>query len=198
MSSIQYAAEVRRTTRRTPSTAWYWLAVLVMLAGIATGVAWGVTSTIDVHRQAVALPRTSLPGAVRVPLQAGADSLVYFEGDGRPSLESLDLTVTAPDGGAVAVHPYDLVMMYEIGGWAGTPVASFSAPKSGTYTVAAGGRSDGHVAVGSNFVRSQALDIVGALLLIAVALAAGLVIIVVVAVQRSRRPAPAPSRTPSS
>ena len=86
------------------------------------------------------------------------------------------------------VQPYHALVTYEIAGWVGTPVASFSAIGGGAYTVSAQkAYGEGGLSVGENFIRTQAIDIVGALALIAASLVAGIVIVIVVAVKRSRR-----------
>jgi hypothetical protein len=174
---------------KSPSKAWYWLAAAVVLLGVGCGVTWGVVSTMRAHDQATALPRTTLPGRLEVSAQAGSSRLIFFEGGSKPDPQVLRLSVTAPDGSPVLVRRYDLRMDYEIAGWVGTPVASFSAPVSGTYVVSADNAyRDGRISVGSNFVRTQAIDMVGALLLIASSVIVGLVIVLVVAVKRSRSP----------
>ncbi len=85
------------------------------------------------------------------------------------------------------VEPYDAIMKYDIAGWVGTPIASFSAQTAGTYTVLTeSGYHEGRISAGDNFVRTQAINVVGALALIAVGVVAGLAIVAVVAVKRSR------------
>jgi hypothetical protein len=173
-------------TRRRPSHAWYWVAAAVVLLGVAAGVAWGTVATLHTHQQAQDLPRTGLPGRLEVATTAGTSTIIFFEGEGKPSPAELGLTVTGPNGSQVPVRPYDLRMDYEIGGWTGTPVASFSAPDTGTYVVAAQKTSGaGEIAAGANFVRAQALNIVGALALISASIALGLVMVVVTIVRRS-------------
>ena len=179
---------VATRSTRVPSKRWYWLAALVVFLGIGCGVTWGVVSTVRTHDRALSLPRTDVPGSLTVAVRSGASQLIFFEGVGKPSPEAMGLAVTAPDGSPVPVKPYDLLMQYEVAGWVGAPVASFSAPTGGTYTISAKTPyHQGRISAGDNFVRSQAINIVGALALIAASVLAGLAIVAVVAVKRSSR-----------
>ncbi len=185
-ATAESAGHIEMRGRTAPSKAWYWLAAAVVALGIGCGLAWAITSTIQAHDRAESLPRTGLPGTLRVTSGPGASNLIFFEGEGRPSPETLGLTVTAADGSPVAVKSYDLVMDYEIAGWTASPIASFSAPVRGTYLVSAtAAHPDGRIAVGDNFVRTQAVGIAGAVLLILGSVTAGVLIALVVVVRRA-------------
>ena len=177
-------------TRRRPSRAWYGVGAAIVLLGVAAGIAWGTLATLRTHERAQGLPRTGLPGRLEVRAAAGTSRLIFFEGEGKPSPEDLGLSVTGPDGSKVPVRPYDLRMDYEIAGWTGTPVASFSASSTGTYAVAAQKSGAGDIAVGDNFVRAQAVTVVGALALIGASITLGLVTVGVIIVKRSQPSAP--------
>jgi hypothetical protein len=171
-----------------PSRAWYWVAVAILVLGVSLGVAWGVVSTVRTHDHARALPRTHAPGTLEVRVDDGASRLIYFEGDGRPDVAALGLTVTAPDGSAVPVEPYKTIMDYDVAGWIGSPIASFATPVEGTYTVSAqGSYGQGAVSVGDDFLRTQAIDIVGALAVAMASFVVGVVLAIVVWVKRSSR-----------
>jgi hypothetical protein len=186
-STAETMGRLAARTRRRPSKAWYWVAAAIVLLGVSTGVAWGALTTLRTHERAQDLPRTGLPGRLEVRAVGGTSTLIFFEGEGKPSPEDLGLTVTGPDGSPVTVRPYDLGMEYEIAGCTGTPVASFSASSAGTYTVTAQKPSGaGAISVGDNFVRAQAVNIVGALALIAASITLGLVIVAVAIVKRSQ------------
>ena len=190
-STVETIGRFVPRTRRRPSRAWYWVAAAIVLLGVAAGIAWGTLATLRAHEQAQDLPRTGLPGRLEVRATAGDSTLVFFEGEGKPSPEDLGLTVTGPDGSQVPVRPYDVRMEYEIAGWTGTPVASFSAPSTGTYSIAAQKSSRaGDISVGDNFLRAQVVDIVGALALIGASITLGLVIVVVIILRRSQLSAP--------
>src|SRR5512140_2226155 len=107
----------RSRNRSRPSKAWYWVALATALVGIAAAVTWGTLATLRTHDHAADLPRTDLPGRLQVAAAAGTSTLVFFEGEGRPSPEALGLTVAAPDGSLVPLKPYRLRMDYEIAGW---------------------------------------------------------------------------------
>jgi hypothetical protein len=186
ISTAEARGVIATRSRRVPSKALYWVAAVLLLLGMGGGVTWGVRGTVRTHDQARSLPRTSVPGDLHVSLEGRTSRLIFFEGGGKPSPEELGLTVTAPDGSSVPVRAYDLFMRYEIAGWAGAPIASFSAPASGSYTVSATtpGRT-GRISVGDDFVRRQAIDVAGALALIGVTAIASLVIVVVVAARRA-------------
>jgi hypothetical protein len=188
------------TTRasRRPSRAWYGAAAAIILVGLAAGIAWGALATLRTHERAQDLLRTDIPGRLEVQAADGTSMLVFFEGDGKPSPEDLGLTVTGPGGSQVAVQPYDLRMEYEIAGWTGTPIASFSASRAGTYTVAAHRASrEGDISIGDDFVRVQALNIVAALGLVGASITLGLAIILVTIVKRSRLGRPGGPDAPS-
>ena len=167
-----------------PSKTWYWVAAVVAIVAVGCGVTWGVLGTMRARDHAQSLPRANAPGRLEVSAGAGTSKLIYFEGEGRPSPDALGLSVLAPDGSSVRVEPYDVVMKYDIAGWVGTPIASFSAQTAGTYTVVAQSAfHEGRISAGDNFVRTQAINVVGALALIAVGGVTGLA---VVAMKRSR------------
>ena len=185
-STVETLGRYTTRARRRPSRAWYWVAAAVVLLGVAAGITWGALATLRTHERAQDLPRTGLPGRLEVQAAAGTNPLIFFEGESKPSPEDLGLTVTGPDGSQVPVQAYDLRMVYEIAGWTGTPVASFSAPRSGAYTVAARKTfREGGISVGDNFVWALAGNIVGALALIGASITLGLVIAVVIIVKRS-------------
>lgn len=187
-STAETMGRIATRSRSGPSRTWYWLAAAIVLLGVGCGVTWGVLSTMHARDTGESLPRSNVPGKLDVPLAAGAGRLIYFEGEGRPSPAALGLNVLAPDGSSVRVEPYDAIMKYDIAGWVGTPIASFSAPVSGKYVVSAPKPyGEGHISVGDNFVHGQAISIIGALALIAGSLVVGILIVVVVATKRSRR-----------
>lgn len=197
------AAAARRTSaRRRPSRAWYWLVVALVLLGVTAGVTWGAVATLRTHERAQALPRTGTPGRLEVTADRGTDVLVYFEGPGRPACDALGLTVTGPGGAPTTVRPYDLRMYYEIAGWSGTPIASFSAPRSGSYIVTAkNGHGAGAISAGDDFVRAHAVSLAGAFVLVATSVVIGVMILVVLVVLRSVTrdlPAGAPADCPAS
>ncbi len=184
-SAVGTLTRVSTRRRSIPSTFWYWVAAAIVFLGLGLGTAWGVVSTVKTHDRASALPRTSTPGTLAVTAGDESSRLIYFEGEGRPSLDELGLRVTAPDGTPVPVEPYRAIMEYDIAGWVGSPIASFATPVQGTYTVAAERSArQGDISVGGNFVRTQALSIVGALALILVSFAVGITLVAVVSVRR--------------
>jgi hypothetical protein len=190
-STAETMGRLTAGTRRRPSKAWYWTAAAIVLLGVSAGVAWGALATLRAHERAQDLPRTAIPGRLEVSAVGGTSTLIFFEGEGKPSPEDLSLTVTGPDGSPVTVRPYDLRMEYEIARWTGTPVASFSASSTGTYSVAAQKSSGaGDISAGDNFVRAQALNIVGAVALIGASITLGLVIVAVIIVKRSQLSGP--------
>jgi hypothetical protein len=169
-----HSATKSRTVR---SRARYWAAVVIIL-GVGGGLTWGVLSTVRTRDRGEALPRTAIPGTLQVKVESAASELVYFEGNGKPSPAALGLSVTAPDGSSAHLRPYHSPITYEVAGWKGTPVASFSTPTAGTYTIAAKASHEGNVAVGDDFVRTQVISIVGALALIVASMVAGVAVIV--------------------
>ena len=186
-TTLETVGRVTPKQRGVPSRMWYWVAAAVVLLGTGLGVTWGVTRTLQTYDHAHSLVRTAIPGKLTLQVDEGASRLVYFEGEGRPGLGTLGLSVTGPDGSAVPVQAYDAIMKYEIAGWAGTPVGSFPTPERGTYTVTARApQARGGISVGDNFVRTQALVIVAALAVTMTSFVCGFALLVVIWRQRAR------------
>lgn len=185
-STAETVGRIAGRSRSAPSRIWFWVAGAIILLGVGFGMAWGVVSTVRAHDYAEGLSRTDTPGTLQAHIASGSSALIYFEGHGKPSPGALGLKVTAPDGSPVQVQPYDAVMEYEILGWVGRPVASFSTATPGTYSVTAEkAYNQGRISAGDNFVRTQAINIVGALVVIALSIVAGLVIVIVIGAKRS-------------
>jgi hypothetical protein len=185
--------------RPRASTLGYWLAAVIMLAGlIGGGVLAGVTG-FDAYERLTDMPRATVPGDVTFDVTETGDQLVYYIGESDTSWRELGLTVTGPDGQAVQVKnclfatdcariaAYD--RPEEHGTHPDFAVATFRADETGGYEIAttAAAETGAEIAVGENLVGPVAFGLLGALAVVVAGIATGVVLIVVTAVRRSAR-----------
>ncbi len=191
MSTVAEApqvTEVKRSGKRV-STAGYWIALAILVGGIASAVVWGIASVVDVADRADGFPHATVPGDVVVQVTEAGDQMVYFSGATDASHTSLGLEVVAPDGASIPLTPYDLTLEVDVAGRLGRAVATFPAATAGTYRV----KSDpiagysGTVAVGENVVKGMLPDALGALALAWASVVVAVVVASVTLALRSRR-----------
>lgn len=96
-----------------PSTAGYWTAAVIALAGLfgaVVGAAFGalgaVTGTSD-------LARAALPASVAAEVGEPGTLVVYFEGEQLPSLAQLDVRVSGPGGAQVSIDAFAYDLRYD-------------------------------------------------------------------------------------
>lgn len=174
---------------RRPSTGWYWVSGLLLVAGLVAAAVWIVSAVTGVSDRVDQFPRTSVPGELSVVIDAPDTYYVYSEGAGESTLESLELTVTDPSGEPVMVRPVDSGVVYDTdGGAVGRPVGEFQASAAGAYAVTVAGESGGdQVAVGDSLTADVVPPILGAGLLLILTTGGAVAITAVTAVRRSRR-----------
>lgn len=119
------------------STAGFWIAGGVGVLALVLTFALGITRFVDTLSQPADYARTGVPGSVAVIVRETGERVVYSEGSVRLPLSQLDLTVTGPDGRAVAVRPYTASVTYDTAGHSGRAVGRFDVPDPGRYVVAA-------------------------------------------------------------
>jgi hypothetical protein len=174
---------------RGPSAVWYWVAAAVALIGLAAAVVLGAAGIRDYRQRIDGLARLTAPGQISVQLRGAADRIVYYEGDGSPSLAQLGITVIDPRGTTVQVHGYLGDQRYDApDGTVGRALGTFRAGTAGTYQVRVTGTAaqGGQVAVGDSFVSKVVADILRVVLLAVVTLGGSLTLAIVVVVRRSR------------
>src|SRR5512140_1486822 len=76
----------------------------ILVAGIATYQAW---------RAPDAFHRTLVGGELTIPMDAGADAVIYYEGQPVPTLGALGLTLRSPGGAPVAISAYEGTTSYD-------------------------------------------------------------------------------------
>jgi hypothetical protein len=188
--------------RVRPARAWYWVAAVIGLAGLAAG-AWlfwsalfGPNGQLGVVRH---YHRAPIPGTVTMNLEPGGYT-VFLEAPGisdDTSPPRADVSVTGPGGTPVPVGTYQGRFTYQAAGHEGIAVATLRATEAGAYQLSADGEPCLHcaVAVGPGEHADSFLAIIaGVLLPLFATLVAG-VIVLITAVGRSRsrrRAAPYP------
>ena len=153
--------------------------------------------TISALDEVDGFERTTVPGAVTVPVTDPGTMVVYYENPAElaryatntPTWQQLRLTVTGPDGAVVPVSTYRSTARYDVDpGRLGRAVAKFEATTAGQYRVSTARAVEpgATLAVGDNFARDIALTALGAALLALVTVAGALTIAVVTYRARSR------------
>jgi hypothetical protein len=174
--------------RRRPSTAGYWLAVVIAVVGLVAGAGWGITAYLGMQRQIDDFVRVGVPGQAVVSIPEAGGRVLYYEGSGSISLTDLAPQVRAPDGTAARVENYELDLRYDApGGGVGQAIGTFEADSPGRYEVRIGGTAPpgAEVAVGETIASSKLGSVVGAVLLIFGSLGIGAAVTIVTAVRRS-------------
>ncbi len=179
------------------SAAGFWIAGAVGVLAVVLTIALGITRFVDTLSQPADYARTSVPGSVSVIVRETGERVVYSEGSVRLPLSQLDLTVTGPDGGAVAVRPYTASVTYDTAGHSGRAVGRFDVPVPGRYVVAARAAAvpGAEIAVGPDLFGDLIGIFTGPLLV----LLAGLILVVAIIVFTfwwRRRPLPEPTGLP--
>lgn len=168
----------------------YWIAILIALAGLVGGSAWGLTAYRGLQEEIDSFARVAVPGEAVVRIEEAGGHVIYYEGPGSPSLSQLDVRVNAPGGAVVAVGTYGADLRYDApDNGVGRAIGTFQASTAGRYEVNVGGTapSGALVAVGDSIADSKLGSIIGALLLVVVAAGAGLILAVVTNIRRPRR-----------
>lgn len=173
---------VRRATK-----AGYWVALAVLIIGVAVAGVWGVRSVDDANDRAAAFPRAAVPGTATIDVTEPGEQMIYFTGPGDPSATSLRLQVKDPGGAIVPTTPYSLAVNVDMAGDVGTAIATFAADEKGPYTVSstAGGHGHAVIAVGDNVSMEVLPRVLGALALIFLSVVAAATIAIITVLRRS-------------
>lgn len=182
--------------RRRPSALGYWLAAVVMLAGLIGGGVLVAVTGFGAYERLTDMPRAAVPGDVTFDVTETGDQLVYYIGEADTSWRELGVAVTGPDGQAVQVKSDLLGMEVAIAAhehrdeYAAHPrfaMAAFRADETGRYEIATTSAAEhgAEIAVGENLVGPVVFGLFGALAVVLAGIATGVVLIVVTAVRRS-------------
>jgi hypothetical protein len=179
-----------------PGRGWYILACALVFAALA---AMGIFIFARISGIGASLTRVVVPGQAELRLDKTGDYTIFHEYrsvvDGRVyyavSLSGLRVTVTAPDGSALALTSPRATSRYNVSGRSGVSVFAFNVAAPGTYRLTAfyeDGRSEPRtvLAVGSGFVGSILLTVLGAFLIMIVGVGAGVALGVTVYRRRQR------------
>ena len=179
--------------RVRPSRAWFWVAGVLLLAGLAAG-AWlfwsGLFGPDGQIGQVRRYHRAPIPGAATMDLAPGGYT-VFVEAPGvgdDVSPPRPDVTVTGPDGIPVPLLPYQGRLTYRAAGHEGVALSTLRITAAGTYRLSVDGDPcpGCDVAVGPGTKPGSILSIIaGVLIPLALSLIA-FVIILVTAIGRSR------------
>ena len=184
---------------KQPGKFWYWVAGLLVLAGLAAGVALGVRGVSSFSRVISELARVPIPGTAQLDLEPGGH-VIYLEQSDTGALPAVDVEVRHDGSGeSVDVRRYAGELNYNSGGVSGTAVATFDVVEAGVYEVVVdGAEGSGTVAIGPS-LGGGVLGLVGGLFgafgVASLTFFAAVAIVVVVAVRRNRaQKAGAPAR----
>jgi hypothetical protein len=169
-----------------PGQGWYWLAVAVLLAGVA----WAALASVVLIGRVDAFPRVPDPGQGVISLTHSGGYLIYYEGPGASAgnvpAAGLDVTPVSGSGAVQSIRSYSGSLTYQFGSREGSAVASLQIARPGRFLVRATSSAappGSHLAIGSNIAGGIAVIVFPALVLVL----AAIVCAIVVAVTRHNR-----------
>jgi hypothetical protein len=175
--------------RKRASKAGYWVAAAIGVASLLGGITWSVLSFVDLRHDIDRFARVAVSGQAALQLPGSTGRVLYYEGPGEPTLAMLDIRVSAPDGGRVAVHEYGGEVRYDApDGVVGRAVGTFDTADPGTYVVSVGASLHTHavVAIGPSIVSGSGGRVAAGAVVAVAGLAIGAAIAITTAVRRSR------------
>lgn len=175
---------------RRPSTAGYWIGILIAVLATVGAVVWGVFAFLGWQAHVDDFPRLTPPGTVAVSVTDPETRFIYLEHDRSTPVPDVPfVTVTGPSGAEVATAAYENELRYDVPGVAnriGDAVLSFEASETGTYRVTVADSEPGTVvAVGDNLIWGWGLQVVGIVALLLGGLIIGVTMVVITAVRRA-------------
>ena len=179
-------ADFRPPTKRPPARRWYWLSLVVFLAGLG----WIGGGLYRLSDQIDSLQRVSIPGEGKVTLDRG-DYVIYYEGPGAaagnvPAI-TVNVTPLSPSAAAEHLEVYAGSVTYSWGSHEGRAVFTFEVAGPGSFLIEApdGAMPTGSsLAVGSSIARSIIGTVLPALVLMVVAIGGAIALAIV---RRRRR-----------
>ena len=174
-----------------PGRIWYWVALVVFLAGVA----WWVVSFAAVTGRVDSFQRVPFPGTGVISLTRG-NYVLYYEGRGAASGTvpeghiHMDSLFEPAAGVVMTVTPYSTSLIYQFGSHVGAAAGTVQIPVSGRYLVRSTSSAPrgGQLAFGSSIARWLAGAVVPAAVVpAAVLMLAGVVGAVVLGIIRHKR-----------
>lgn len=173
---------------RRPTTAGYWLAVAIVIAGLVAGLTWGLTAYRGYQNDIDRFARVPATGGPITLTQAG-ERTIYYESAASGAGAHPNIAITGPNGSAVRVEPFEGDLRYDApDGSVGVALGTFRAELPGVYDVITAGsiHGDTRIAVGTGVPTSTIASVVGALFVIGATFLVGLALVISTAVRRSR------------
>jgi hypothetical protein len=174
--------------RRRPTTAGYWLAVAVLIGGLAAGLTWGLISYRGYQDDIDRFARVPATGG-QVTLTQSGERTIYYEGFAASAGAHPKIAINAPNGSPVRVQPFEGDLRYDApDGFVGVAIGTFRAELPGIYDVITAETIDGdtRIAIGTGVPTSAIASVVGAFFVIGATFLVGLAVIIFTAVRRSR------------
>jgi hypothetical protein len=164
----------------------YWVAGLIAVLSVGGALAWSIPAFTDMRSTIDGFARVGVPGSVSIALPASTGQVIYYEGQGAPSLSVLQMEVTGPDGADVTAQSYDQNVDYDApGNVRGHAVGTFETTVAGTYTISTHATASGSVvAVGDSIVGTDGWQVAAAVVLMIAGLPVAIIVTVVTAVRR--------------
>lgn len=172
-----------------PRAVWYWVGVLLILAGVGGAVAWFVLGFVSLDDTVDDFGRVAYPRGGSVSLDEPGEYVIYAEASGVAPVRPSGITVTGPDGDPVTTDVYSGSITYDFGGRSGIAVSTFSADQSGEYVVEASSTlptAADALAVGPSIAGDLLAAILGGFAIGAIGVLVGVVVLIVTGVRRSR------------
>ena len=172
-----------------PGRVWYWVALAVLLAGVA----WAVVASIVLFGRVDSFLRVPDPGQGTISLTHSGGYVIYYEGPGASNgnVPAGNIRVIPESAGAAvkSITAFSGSMTYQIGSREGTAVAHLQIAAPGSFLVRAtssGAPPGSHLAIGSN-ISGGFVAIVLPALVLALAAVGGAIVVAVVRHTRIKR-----------
>ena len=176
-----------------PGRVWYWVALAVLLAGVA----WAVVASIVLFGRVDSFLRVPDPGQGTISLTHSGGYVIYYEGPGASNgnVPAGNIRVIPESAGAAvkSITAFSGSMTYQIGSREGTAVAHLQIAAPGRFLVQAtssGAPPGSHLAIGSNISGGIVAIVLPALVLTLAAVGGAIVVAVVrhTRIKRARLP----------
>jgi hypothetical protein len=168
----------------------YAVAAVLAVAGVAVGivlVVLGVTSYVD---RVEGFQRVAWPGSGEVRFDDDGGYTLYYElaGVDERGDAPLDVELRPVDGGpALALEPYGSDLSYDVSGYEGVAVASFSVDAPGRYRLTVGGSTplSGQAAVGRSVGLTPFVPVAAGVTVAGLGVLLAVILVTVTALRRS-------------